>query len=181
MQMAKTTNSNKTTRNKTTAEKKTRAGSATAAHKTADRGSTSKARVSRKTTPPKSTADSTPRRASRPDPLAAKAREVEHLLEFVDGTSFAGDEREAADELSAVDQHPSDMAGMTLQREVDYTVKEVLVDEERQIQEALRRKQEGTYGICANCGHKIPKARLDARPEATLCIDCQRLQESSRP
>ena len=66
-------------------------------------------------------------------------------------------------------------------REVDYTVKEVLIDEDRQIQEALRRKQAGTYGICANCGQKIPKARLAARPEATLCIDCQRLQEGERP
>src|SRR5215471_2021959 len=96
----------------------------------------------------KATATAPARRTSKADPLAQKALEVEHLLGFVDSTSFAGDEREAADELSAVDQHPADMASMTLQREMDYTVKEVLVDEERQIQEALRRKQAGTYGIC---------------------------------
>jgi len=126
----------------------------------------------------------TPTRARREtagaDPLTAKAQETEHLLEFLDSTSFAGDEREVSDELSAVDQHQADTASTTLQREVDYTIKEVLTDEAEQIQEAMRRREAGTYGICANCGRKIPKARMKARPEATLCIDCQRLAEGSR-
>ncbi|HZO21670.1 MAG TPA: TraR/DksA C4-type zinc finger protein [Steroidobacteraceae bacterium] len=32
----------------------------------------------------------------------------------------------------------------------------------------------GTYGICEECGNPIGEERLRARPEATLCIDCQR-------
>jgi RNA polymerase-binding transcription factor DksA len=122
----------------------------------------------------------TTRRPTAEDLLVAKAREIEHLRELVDKTSFAGDEREVADELSAVDQHIADTADVTLQREMDYTVKEVLGDEAEQIRRALRRKAEGKYGICENCGRRIPKARLEARPEATLCIDCQRLLEGSR-
>jgi DnaK suppressor protein len=102
------------------------------------------------------------------------------MLGFVDSTSFAGDEREVADELSAVSQHPSDIASTTINREIDYTIKQVLEDDERQIQAAMRRKEEGTYGICTNCGQKIPKARLAARPEATFCIDCQLLHEGNR-
>ena len=39
--------------------------------------------------------------------------------------------------------------------------------------EALRRIEDGTYGICADCGKKIPAARLQAKPEAARCIACQ--------
>lgn len=41
-----------------------------------------------------------------------------------------------------------------------------------QIDEALSRIERGTYGICAECGEKIPKARLEALPTAALCISC---------
>jgi RNA polymerase-binding transcription factor DksA len=114
------------------------------------------------------------------DPLLAKAEEIERLRRFVDRTSFAGDEREVADELAAVDQHPADVADVTLQREDDYAAKVVLEHEAEEIQRALKRKQEGCYGICANCGRPIPKERLEARPEAIYCIDCQRLLEGRR-
>src|SRR4051794_13597007 len=114
------------------------------------------------------------------DPLLKKAQEVEELYQFVNHTSFEGDEREVADELSGVDQHPADTADITLQREDDYAAKIVLEHEREEIQRALERKRAGTYGICANCGRPIPKERLEARPEAIYCIDCQRLMEGRR-
>lgn len=43
--------------------------------------------------------------------------------------------------------------------------------------EALLRLAEGTYGVCADCGTDIPKARLRARPEATRCLECQSARE----
>ena len=45
------------------------------------------------------------------------------------------------------------------------------------IMEALRRIDEGTYGICEECGRPISEERLKARPVTTLCIDCKRDQE----
>src|SRR5205085_2292832 len=80
----------------------------------------------------KTTAEKGTERLPTKDPLTRKAEEVEELLSFVDSTSFAGDEREVADELSAVDQHPADIASTTLNREVDYTIKQVLEDEAQQ-------------------------------------------------
>ncbi len=41
------------------------------------------------------------------------------------------------------------------------------------IQEALRRIDEGTYGICETCGEEIGEKRLLARPVTTQCIDCK--------
>jgi DnaK suppressor protein len=46
------------------------------------------------------------------------------------------------------------------------------------IQEALRRLEQGKYGVCEVCGEKITLARLRARPVTTLCIDCKSNQES---
>jgi RNA polymerase-binding protein DksA len=42
------------------------------------------------------------------------------------------------------------------------------------IDRALERIDEGTYGICTNCGKPIQAERLEALPWAELCIDCQR-------
>jgi DnaK suppressor protein len=38
---------------------------------------------------------------------------------------------------------------------------------------ALARIEEGTYGTCRNCGNEISAARLEFRPESTLCVDCK--------
>jgi|TARA_B110000037_G_C17047523_1_gene476315 DnaK suppressor protein len=43
----------------------------------------------------------------------------------------------------------------------------------RKIQKALKRIDEGEYGICDNCGDDITEKRLMARPVATWCIDCK--------
>lgn len=42
----------------------------------------------------------------------------------------------------------------------------------RQIEQALRRIDDGTYGSCARCGSAIGEARLHALPDASLCIGC---------
>jgi RNA polymerase-binding transcription factor DksA len=40
------------------------------------------------------------------------------------------------------------------------------------IEAALGRIADGTYGRCASCGRAIPEERLEARPTATLCVSC---------
>ena len=56
-----------------------------------------------------------------------------------------------------------------------------LSDNERatllQIENALARMDEGSYGRCANCGQSIAVQRLEAVPWARFCIDCQELAE----
>ncbi len=47
----------------------------------------------------------------------------------------------------------------------------------KKIDEALKRIEEGTFGICESCGEKIGLKRLEARPVTTLCIDCKTAQE----
>ena len=46
-----------------------------------------------------------------------------------------------------------------------------------QVERSLARFEDGTYGLCVNCGRPIDPARLEALPYAQLCLDCQSKQE----
>ncbi|MFC8034583.1 TraR/DksA family transcriptional regulator, partial [Streptomyces griseoincarnatus] len=46
-----------------------------------------------------------------------------------------------------------------------------------QFERALQRLDAGTYGLCENCGKPIGKARMQAFPRATLCVECKQKQE----
>lgn len=52
-------------------------------------------------------------------------------------------------------------------------------DELRRIDTALARLSEGSYGLCEDCGQRIPEARLEAEPTALRCIRCQELYEKT--
>jgi DnaK suppressor protein len=80
-------------------------------------------------------------------------------------------------EDSAYDNHLADTATETYDRELDYTLEENSEHVLAEIDAALKRIDDGTYGICTNRGERIPLERLEARPYATLCIDCQRERE----
>jgi DnaK suppressor protein len=80
-------------------------------------------------------------------------------------------------EDAVYDNHLADTATETYDRELDYTLEENSEHVLRDIDAALKRIEDGTYGTCTNCGKQIPEERLEARPWATLCIDCQRDRE----
>jgi RNA polymerase-binding protein DksA len=72
------------------------------------------------------------------------------------------------------DNHLGDMATVTFDRELDEGLEEGALQTLAQIDRALARLDEGTYGTCERCGKPIGEERLRARPWATLCIDDQR-------
>ena len=73
--------------------------------------------------------------------------------------------------------HPADLASPTLDREIDFTLEENSETVLREIDGALARIENGTYGICETCGEPISLERLEAMPWATQCIDCRRRDE----
>jgi DnaK suppressor protein len=75
------------------------------------------------------------------------------------------------------DNHLGDMASITFDRELDEGLEEGAQQTLEQINRAIARLDDGTYGICERCGHAIAEERLRARPWATLCIDDQRLAD----
>ncbi|WP_214323571.1 TraR/DksA family transcriptional regulator [Nonomuraea sediminis] len=50
----------------------------------------------------------------------------------------------------------------------------------RAVLDALKRLDEGTYGQCVDCGKPVPEGRLEARPEAARCVQCQSKLERRR-
>ena len=104
--------------------------------------------------------------------LAAERRRLEEVREAADHLS-AGAKEAAERELSSADQHPAELATETMERELDQTVVMHAVEEIAEIDTALRKLGEGTYGLCEECGNPISEARLEAMPAARYCMDDQ--------
>ena len=73
---------------------------------------------------------------------------------------------------------PTDRASMESDRNFELRIR----DRERKlitkIKDALDRLEQGTFGICEECGEEISEKRLIARPVTTLCIECKKKQEN---
>jgi RNA polymerase-binding protein DksA len=108
--------------------------------------------------------------------LEERGRVEEALKRLHDEHSGTIDEE--TEEISGTtDNHLGDTATATLNREIDYTLEENSEQVLGEIDAALKRLDEGTYGTCVRCGNPIGEERLEARPWALLCIDDQRKQE----
>jgi len=109
--------------------------------------------------------------------LDAERERLANLRDGFDDEGLDQTETESVGELSAVDQHPTDLGTETFEREKDVSILEQLEVELADVEHALRRLDEGTYGVCEACGKPIGDARLDAMPAARLCLDDQALAE----
>jgi DnaK suppressor protein len=79
-----------------------------------------------------------------------------------------------SDELSFVDDAGfSDRSHSTQERSRLISVVEALRTDLVDVERALERTDNGTYGTCERCGNPIDPERLEARPWALLCIDCK--------
>ena len=80
-------------------------------------------------------------------------------------------ETENISELSSFDQHHGDIGTETFEREKDFSLLEQLEAEIGDLDAALRKVDEGTYGICEICGREIDAERLEAMPGTRTCIE----------
>lgn len=79
-------------------------------------------------------------------------------------------EDESTSELSHLAQHSADIATETFEREKDFSILEQVEAELADVDRALRRLDEGTYGRCEACGNPIGDDRLEAMPAARFCL-----------
>ena len=108
--------------------------------------------------------------------LEERARVERAIANLRDDHAGLGDDEVDEDSLAG-DSHLGDAAAVTLDRQIDYTLEENSGQVLAEIDVALRRIEEGTYGICTVCGKEIAPERLEAYPWASLCIDDARLAE----
>ena len=74
-------------------------------------------------------------------------------------------------------QDQADMGATSFERDHELTVLTSERDKLAQIERALERIADGSYGICESCGEPIGKMRLMAFPRATLCMTCKQREE----
>jgi DnaK suppressor protein len=106
--------------------------------------------------------------------LVEERRRVLDAIEYLHKENPGSIEDETEDETQNT---LAETATATLDREIDYTLEENSEHVLRDIEAALARIEDGTYGICVNCQQPIAEERLSAIPWAMYCIDCKRLQE----
>ena len=107
--------------------------------------------------------------------LLAERSRVKQAIEYLHEENPGSIEDETQEIPS--DNHLGDMATVTFDRELDYSLEE---NEERvlaAIDAALSRIEDGTFGVCRGCGEQIAPERLEALPYTTRCIDCKRKEE----
>jgi RNA polymerase-binding protein DksA len=90
---------------------------------------------------------------------AAILDDIEHLKEWLQGEVDVD-----------ADEGDPDLA----EREKNLALLMVMERKLESVNSALRAMDKGSYGICERCGNPIDPARLEVRPDATLCLDCQR-------
>src|SRR5688500_16597209 len=83
------------------------------------------------------------------------------------------DQSESTQELSSYDQHQADVATETFDREKDLSILDSIEGELADIEHALQRLDDGTYGTCEACGKRIGDDRLEAMPATRYCLDDQ--------
>ena len=105
--------------------------------------------------------------------------QLEHDIE-VKEQQVAEDGDDLVPERGGVSNHMADEANETAEQETMITLHQASIHMLDQVNAALARIKEGTYGTCANCGNPINPARLNARPESIYCIGCQALADRGR-
>lgn len=80
---------------------------------------------------------------------------------------------EAADSVLNTDHQWSDSGAAFAEAGVEYAEAQRDILELRAVTQALARIEEGSYGVCADCGSDIPAARMKAQPAALTCVACQ--------
>jgi DnaK suppressor protein len=99
--------------------------------------------------------------------LAEREKLVHQLTEL--GANERGELRSDVD----LGEGFADAAAITAERTERLGIADSLRAMLESVDNALTRLDEGTYGVCEDCGQQISPARLEARPFSLLCVDCK--------
>ena len=106
--------------------------------------------------------------------LNAERERLESILASLErDASNVTAQGETFSEASLADQHPADVGTETFELEKDLSIANNVSAELADVDRALRRVDDGTYGVCEACGRKIPQQRLQTIPSARFCVEDQ--------
>ena len=105
--------------------------------------------------------------------------ELERQIADIDLETFRGTQSDLSGEV-ALSEDFADAGTATFDRERDLSLQNNSRDIVAQINKALMRIADGSYGTCERCGRSITAARLQTLPHVSLCQDCKRREERVR-
>jgi RNA polymerase-binding protein DksA len=111
--------------------------------------------------------------------LKLKTRLLEQIL-AVEKDALDKSQKDASGDLSGYSIHMADVATDSYDREFSFSRASVEQKVIYEIDEALKRIEDGEYGICLECGGQISKKRLKALPYVKFCITCQNAEEKNK-
>lgn len=101
-------------------------------------------------------------------------------LAHLEGDTLKKSQRDAGGDLSGYSFHMADMATDNFDREFTLGLASNEQQALNMIDHALKKVEEGNFGICENCSKPIPQKRLLALPYAALCLKCQEFEETKK-
>ena len=111
--------------------------------------------------------------------LEAERERLMDELEAMEEHTPEVEEQVGMDIGGGYDEDLADVASVTFEREKSVALESSVQQTLSQVEEALQRIEDRTYGRCQRCGNAIDYARLKVLPYATLCIRCKELEEKS--
>ena len=101
--------------------------------------------------------------------LGSAREELAAQLTTIEDQAFAATQSDMSGDVG-VDDESADAGTATFEREKELSIEQNVRDLIQKIDRALKRIEDGTYGICEVCGKPIEKARIKALPYVDLCI-----------
>jgi RNA polymerase-binding protein DksA len=101
--------------------------------------------------------------------LESERGELADQLTTIEDQAFAATQSDISGDVG-VDDESADAGTATFEREKELSIEQNVRDLIQKIDRALKRIDDGTYGICEVCGKPIEKARIKALPYVDLCI-----------
>jgi RNA polymerase-binding transcription factor DksA len=112
--------------------------------------------------------------------LLEERKRLSALLDVMKKEIFERSTRDSSGDLSAYSFHMADLGTDAIDREREY----MLASSEGQllleVDDALRKLYEGSFGKCEKCSKGIERTRLEAMPHARLCMKCRKEEDEAR-
>jgi len=109
--------------------------------------------------------------------ILRRKEEVNEEIKHISEDTLKKSQKDASGDISGYTYHMADVATDNYDREFSLGLASKDRKSLYELEDALKRVEEGTYGICQDCKCLIAKTRLRAVPQARLCIKCQEKRE----
>jgi len=104
--------------------------------------------------------------------LESERKRLIEEMEQIKSTMRPADERREGSPFGKREEEATESYELERRLTLEKSIREQLAA----VEHAIQKFDDGTYGLCDSCGKPIPPERLEALPQATLCLDCKARQ-----